>query len=747
MNDINTNQWVPTMSVHLHEKRKLGLAKNGRMLVVDDEIHMLQSSEALLGLNGYHVDTALGGADACRRLESGQYDLILLDLNMEGIDGFAVMDFISNNSIDVETVVVSGDTAFDAVRNALRKGASDFVRKPYSPEELFATIDSALNKKYLRSERDRFEMHVSKSETLYRYIVDQSPDMVFLLDGDGLFTFSNSQTQTLLGYNPEQLLGLPFTQLIERPSLNVLNYFKHPNKGGHSEGLHHIEVSLTHHADQHQKKIFDVTIFPVQTDIMGVAGTVARGGSDSDADTKENKGGFTGYYGTARDITQSKRAEKTIRFQAYHDLLTRLPNRLLLNDRLEVAIAHSQRYGRNLAVLFLDLDRFKTINDSYGHSVGDMLLKAVATRLQNCLRAGDTLSRFGGDEFVLLLPEVDDPREAVITAQKIIETVGLPFDLEDQKIFIGVSIGIAIFPEFGGTPDELVKHADVAMYQAKVDGKNGYAMFNQSMREQISHSVKLENELHNAVENDEFRIFYQPQLCPKTQNIIGVEALLRWQHPERGLIYPDEFIAIAEESKLIVKIGEWVLKRACQEVKGWEDQGIGSIRLAVNFSTLQIEAPDLVDNVISTLQACNFPANNFELEITESVMMNDLEGTTLKLKTLAESGISIAIDDFGMGYSSLSYLHKLPIHTVKVDKSFVENIQSLDHEIIIVNAICSMALGLKLNVVAEGVETQAQYDYLANLGCQLLQGYLISRPVPGDHFLALMQEKLMVSNE
>jgi EAL domain-containing protein (putative c-di-GMP-specific phosphodiesterase class I) len=264
------------------------------------------------------------------------------------------------------------------------------------------------------------------------------------------------------------------------------------------------------------------------------------------------------------------------------------------------------------------------------------------------------------------------------------------------------------------------------------------------MSAQISRSVTQENELHNAIENDEFRVFYQPQWCPKTQKMVGVEALLRWQHPERGLIYPGEFIALAEETRLIVKIGNWVLKRACQEVKGWMDQGIGPIRLAVNFSTLQIEQPNLVENVISTLQACNFPPENFELEITESVMMNDLEGTTLKLKTLAGSGLTIAIDDFGMGYSSLSYLHKLPIHTVKVDKSFVENILSLDHEIIIVNAICSMALGLRLNVVAEGVETQVQYDYLANLGCQLLQGYLISRPLSGDNFLALEQGKLQL---
>jgi diguanylate cyclase (GGDEF)-like protein len=734
------------MSLHRDQNKKLGLAKSGRVLVVDDEIHMLQSLEGLLGLNGYAVDTALGGVDACCYLESVQYDLVLLDLNMEGIDGFAVMDFIASKCIDVETVVVSGKTGFDAVRDALRKGASDFVKKPYSPEELFATIDSALNKKRLRSERDRFETHVSKSEALYRYIVDQSPDIVFLLDGDGLFTFSNSQIKTLLGYSPEQLLGLPFTQLIKRPNLDVSDFFARLSKGGHTEGLHNIEMSLIHQTDQSLENIFDVTVFPVLTDIMGIAGTVTRGknGLGSDTDTKTNRSGFSGYYGTARDITQSKSAEKVIRFQAYHDLLTQLPNRSLLNDRLEVAIAHSLRFGRQLAVLFLDLDRFKNINDSFGHSVGDMLLKAVSTRLQNCLRAGDTLSRFGGDEFVLLLPEVDGPTDVEKVAQKIIDTVQLPFDLENQKIFISVSIGIAFFPEFGGSPDELIKHADTAMYQAKINGKNSYAMFNQLMSAQISRNVTQENELHNAIENDEFRVFYQPQWCPKTQKMVAVEALLRWQHPERGLIYPGEFIALAEETRLIVKIGDWVLKRACQEVKGWMDQGIGPIRLAVNFSTLQIEQPNLVENVISTLQACNFPPENFELEITESVMMNDLEGTTLKLKTLAGFGLTIAIDDFGMGYSSLSYLHKLPIHTVKVDKSFVENIQSLDHEIIIVNAICAMALGLRLNVVAEGVETQVQYDYLANLGCQLLQGYLISHPLSGDNFLALVQGKLQL---
>ena len=725
------------MNAELAEMQAQQAASNVRVLVVDDESRMLTSLEALLKYKHYQVDTALGGKLACQKLEQNHYDLVLLDLNMGDFDGYAVMAYMAEQGINVVTVVVSGETAFDSVRKALRMGASDYVKKPYSPEELFATIDSTLHKKHLRDERDRYQAHVRKSETLYRYIVDRSPDIVFLLSVEGLFNFSNSQMESVLGYSCSELVGTPFNNLLDGSHRQVEEMFGSSGDQLAVDGLHGVELCLKHRTDSGEKKYFEVTLFAVQTDIMGVVDTMELNGPSPEAPALNAvRDSFAGYYGTARDITERKKSESLIRFQAYHDLLTRLPNRSLFNDRLDLAITHSRRLNQILAVMYLDLDRFKSVNDTFGHSVGDLLLQAVVTRLQKCLREGDTLSRFGGDEFVLLLPEIGGASDAELIARKIIDALKEPFELEGQEVFVGISIGAALFPEFGSSKDVLIKHADIAMYQAKVQGNNSYTLFDHAMGEHLSHSIKLESELHHAIENDELRVFYQPQICTQTNSVIGVEALVRWQHPERGLIYPGEFIALAEETKMIVDVGEWVMRHAVAEVKSWTDQGFPQMRLAVNFSSLQVEQANLVDQVISTLAEFDFPPRYFELEITESVMMHDLEGMVKKLQSLADHGIAVAIDDFGTGYSSLSYLHKLPIHTVKLDQSFVRNIQSVDIEVSIVNAICAMAHGLRLNIVAEGVENQPQYDYLKKLGCQQVQGYLISKPLPGE---ALME--------
>jgi diguanylate cyclase (GGDEF)-like protein/PAS domain S-box-containing protein len=730
------------MNAELAEIKIRLAASNIRVLVVDDEPRMLTSLEALLKYKHYQVDTALGGELACQKLEQNHYDLVLLDLNMGDFNGYSVMAHMADQDINTTIVVVSGDTAFDAVRKALVMGASDYVRKPYSPEELFATIGSTLHKKYLQDERDLYQAHVRKSETLYRYIVDRSPDIVFLLSVEGLFNFSNPQMELVLGYSSGELEGTPFNNLLDGPHLQVEKMFNHSDKPSAEDGLYSVELCLKQRVDSGDKKYFEVTIFAVYTDIIGVVGNMELDGPLLEAsDLNAVRDGFSGYYGTARDITERKKSEHLIRFQAYHDLLTRLPNRSLFNDRLDLAITHSRRHNKILAVMYLDLDRFKTVNDTFGHSVGDLLLQAMVTRLQKCLREGDTLSRFGGDEFVLLLPEIGGTSNAELIARKIIDTLKEPFEIKGQEVFLGISIGAALFPEFGNSKDVLIKHADIAMYQSKGQGNNNYTLFDNEMGERLSHSIKLESELHHALENDELRVFYQPQICTETRSVIGVEALVRWQHPKRGLIYPGEFITLAEETKMILDVGEWVMRHAVEEVKSWVDQGLPPMRLAVNFSSLQIEQANLVDQVISTLAEFDFPPRYFELEITENVMMHDLEDIVKKLQSLADHGISVAIDDFGTGYSSLSYLHQLPIHTVKLDQSFVRNIQSVNLEVCIVNAICAMAHGLRLNIVAEGVEDQLQYDYLKNLGCQQVQGYLISKAIPGEALMQFLAER------
>jgi diguanylate cyclase (GGDEF)-like protein/PAS domain S-box-containing protein len=730
------------MNAQLAEMQSRQLASNIRVLVVDDEYRVLTSLEALLKYKYYQVDTALGGELACQKLAQNHYDIVLLDLNMGDFDGFAVMAYMTAHDIDTVTVVVSGEIAFDSVRKALRMGASDYVKKPYSPEELFTIIAANLHKKNLQDDRDRYQEHVRKSVALNRYIVDRSPDIIFLLNVDGLFDFSNPQMEAVLGYSSDELAGTPFNNLLDVPHLQVEKIYERSDKQVAADALYNVELCLKHRTETGSKKYFEVTLFSVYTDIIGGVENIElnRPSRKVNALTAVEDQ-FTGYYGTARDITERKKAESLIRFQADHDLLTGLPNRALFNDRLDLAITHSRRRNKMLAVMYLDLDRFKNVNDTFGHTIGDLLLQAVVHRLQKCLREGDTLSRYGGDEFVLLLPEIDGAADAELIANKIIAALKPAFKLESQQVFAGLSIGGALFPEFGGSIDTLIKHADIAMYEAKVQGNNSYALFNNAMGEHLSQSIKLEAELRQALVNDELRVFYQPQICTQSNTVIGVEALVRWQHPERGLIYPGEFIALAEDTKIIFDLGDWVVRHAVAEVKGWMDQGLPPIRLAVNYSSLQVEQANLVDNVISTLAEFDFPPHYFELEITENNMMHDLEGMVKKMQSLADHGVTVAIDDFGTGYSSLSYLHTLPIHTVKLDQSFVRNIQSVDLEVSIVNAICAMAHGLGLNIVAEGVESKSQHDYLKNLGCQEVQGYLISRPLSGTAFLQFLADR------
>ncbi|KZZ36722.1 hypothetical protein A3756_12405 [Oleiphilus sp. HI0086] len=363
--------------------------------------------------------------------------------------------------------------------------------------------------------------------------------------------------------------------------------------------------------------------------------------------------------------------------------------------------------------------------------MGDRLLQSVALRLESCVRKCDTLSRFGGDEFTLLLPSISSPEDARTIAKKVISTLKAPFDLGEHEVFVGVSIGIAVYPNGGNTVDQLIQNADVAMYHVKGRGKDGYQYYSEDMAIHTSNRLSLERDLRNALERNQFKVYYQPQISAKTGKTIGVEALVRWQHPERGLIYPGEFIPLAEETRLMSDISDWVLHSACKEIKSWIDSGQSDIRLSVNFSPLQVEHPRFVQRLLSSLRQADFPPGNLEIELTENVIMNDLENMTQKLRQLSEHGVTIAIDDFGTGYSSLNYIHKLPIHTLKVDQSFIKDIEDTHDDACIVNAIVSMAHGLKLNIVAEGVETETQLSYLKSLGCQEIQGFYFGRAVPG----------------
>jgi diguanylate cyclase (GGDEF)-like protein len=385
--------------------------------------------------------------------------------------------------------------------------------------------------------------------------------------------------------------------------------------------------------------------------------------------------------------------------------------------------------------MFIDLDRFKVINDSLGHTMGDRLLQAVSQRLLSCIRKGDTLSRFGGDEFTLLLPDVHGEEAAIHIAEKILDSVKEPFNIASHEIYVGASIGIAIFPDAGDNLDALIKNADIAMYRIKNSGKDGYQVFCQEMNSSLTQRHLLEQDLRKALQNGELEICYQPLIDAETELLHGVEALIRWNHPKHGRMSPAEFIPIAEDSRLIIEIDRHTLKKACGHITDLHKKGHTDLKLSVNLSPLMVEREDFVDHILGTLQATEFPPQCLELEITEGLLLSDRRDIVEKLVQLTETGISLAIDDFGTGYSSLSYLHKFPISTLKIDRSFIHSLRSNSEEACIVNAIVSMAHGLKMKIIAEGVEHISQLTYLKSLGCNIVQGYLFGEATSLDDLI------------
>ncbi|MBD2538954.1 EAL domain-containing protein [Coleofasciculus sp. FACHB-SPT36] len=441
-----------------------------------------------------------------------------------------------------------------------------------------------------------------------------------------------------------------------------------------------------------------------------------------------------------RDVTERQQAEETIRYQALHDLLTGLPNRMLFNERLSVSLAYARQSQSTLAVMFLDLDRFKTINDTLGHAFGDRLLQSVTERMIGCLGEDDTVARWGGDEFTLLIPQIRCKEDAAKIAQKILEALKPEFYLEGHSLHISSSIGIALYPSDGTDAETLLRNADAALYRAKEQGRNNYQFYNPAMNSQNSELLVLENDLHHALERGEFVVYYQPQVNTTTGEITHVEALLRWQHPKFGLVSPGIFIPLAEETGLIVPIGEWVLKTACTQNKAWHDAGFADLQVAVNLSARQFQEPDLVKMVTRILEETGLEAPFLELEITETITMQNVEFTRKTLSELHRLGVYISLDDFGTGYSSLTYLKKFPFHTLKIDKSFVRDLTSDPNDAAIITAIAALGKVLNLRLVAEGVETEAQKDFLQNLQCEQMQGYFFWRPQASEEITKILEK-------
>jgi diguanylate cyclase (GGDEF)-like protein len=444
--------------------------------------------------------------------------------------------------------------------------------------------------------------------------------------------------------------------------------------------------------------------------------------------------------GTTIDITERKRAEEQVKHLAFHDPLTSLPNRLLFNDRLTLAVAQAHRHNQKMAVLFLDLDRFKVINDSLGHSVGDELLRQVAERIQEHVREGDTVARLGGDEFTLLVPGINVEEDAAKIARKICDAIHAPFWIDGRELFVTTSLGVSVYPSDGHDAETLVRNADSAMYRAKEQGRDNYQLYTPAMNAKAIERLSLESRLRQAVANDELELHFQPFIDLKTAEVLGAEALLRWRHPELGLIPPGEFIPIAELSGLIVPIGEWVLRTACAEARKWHQQGFQGLTVSVNLSSRQFQQTDLVSQVTQALEETGLEADKLDLEITESNAMQNAEHSINTLWGLKKQGVRISMDDFGTGYSSLNYLKRFPIDRIKLDQSFVRDLPGDKDDAAIAMAVIAMGRSLELVVIAEGVETEEQLAFLKGHECDQLQGFLLSRPLPSDAFETFLKE-------
>lgn len=433
-----------------------------------------------------------------------------------------------------------------------------------------------------------------------------------------------------------------------------------------------------------------------------------------------------------------EKSQHKIRHQAYHDALTDLPNRFLFNDHLEQTLKNAEKNSTMAAVIFIDLDRFKQINDTLGHDVGDVLLQAASETLISCLSQHDSIARMGGDEFTFILSNMTDKEDILNVAKKVLNNLSTPFNIKGHELFVSASIGISVYPEDGSDSETLIKHADVAMYEAKNQGGNQYQLYETAMSERAYDKLMLENALHKALEREEFMIYYQPRLDLETGLIMGLEALIRWRHSEKGMISPQDFIPLSEETGLIIPLSEWIIRQACSQVKTWQSLGYFDLNISVNLSKVQFQQSDFVDKVKQILNETGLSPEHLELEITESMTMHDMEIAVQQLNELRELGIKVAIDDFGTGYSSLGYMKKLPVHTIKIDRSFVMNVPNDPVDSAIISSMIGMAHELNLNVVAEGVETEEQLHFLRKKKCQEVQGFLFSPPVPStdiEHLL------------
>jgi diguanylate cyclase (GGDEF)-like protein/PAS domain S-box-containing protein len=740
------------------------------LLMVDDTPANLGMLARLLEERGFDIAVAQDGEEAIARAHFIKPDLILLDVMMPGMDGFETCRHLKATpelaDIPVIFMTALADSA-DKVAG-FQAGGVDYVTKPFQIDEVLARIKThltlraaqrqlaeknALLEKEIRlrkqidaylqcayaemeervtqrtaelastneqlteevAERVRAEQSLRHSESRLRRLVDSNIIGIYFWNVEGVITEANDAFLQLLGYTHDDLAA----GKVQFDRINLPQY-----RAQSSRAMD--ELKRTGSCTPYEKEY-------VRQDGSRVPVLI---GSTFIDDKQQDGVAFV------LDLSERKAAEQRIRYMADHDALTGLPNRMLLQDRLKQALAHAHRNRAQVAVLFIDLDYFKHINDSLGHQVGDCLLQLVAERLRRCVREDDSVARLGGDEFVLTLTQLNDSADAALVAQKALDALDAPYVCEGHELHVTGSAGISLYPDDGADVETLMRTADTAMYFAKEKGRGNYQFFTPALNRAAQRRHAMSNALRHALARDELMLYYQPQVDMENGRIFSAEALLRWRPPGQSPISCNEFIAIAEETGLILPIGEWVLREACKQLRIWHDLGFRQMVIAVNLSPRQFFQPGFQDAIARILKETGIPGHCLDLEITEGILMQRSEDNVSTLKQLSDMGIKLSIDDFGTGYSSLAYLQRFPVDALKIDRSFVSGIGQDSNDTALVTAIISMAQSLRLKVLAEGVETAEQIEFLRTHGCLSAQGYYYSEAVAADDFTKLLRRQL-----
>ena len=710
----------------------------GEVLIVEDTPASLKLLSDLLTEAGYYVRQAPNGELALWTAQSRPPELILLDIRMPGIDGFEVCKRLkaSPQLCNVPVIFLSAQHDTDDKVRGFALGAVDFIAKPFQAEEILARTDAHVRlsraQHALTLERSLLEQRVAErteelakeveqrraSEEFLRLaskVFEATQDAIVVTDREARIVATNPAFTQISGYEAQEVIGKNVVML---------------HAGGQDAAAF----------DQMLQSVMSTGLWSGEIMARRKNGDVYPGLLSASV-VRDDAGQVVNHVAVFMDITERKAEQQLIDFLSNHDALTGLPNRLLARQRFEQTLGTARREGGCVAVMCLDMDRFKSINDSYGHDVGDKALQVISRFLTDCVREGDTVTRQGGDEFQIIVADDAQLSATMPMAQKILAGLRKELMIEGQQITVTSSIGIAVSLTDGDSFDELVRNADTALFRAKEIGRDNYAFFTERMDAEIRDKLAIQSQLRGAIARNEFEVHYQPQMCLKSGAMTGAEALLRWNNAVLGRVPPNRFIPLAEEYGLVNSIGDWVLESVCAQIRAWQDQGLGEVKVSVNLAAGQFANDATVPYVESTLRHFGIAPSCLGLEITEGTVMGDPDKAVAALHRLKDIGVSISLDDFGTGYSSLGYLKRFPIDTLKIDKSFVDDVTTSANDAAIALSVISLAHNLNMQVIAEGVETREQVQFLTERGCDEMQGYFFSRPVSAGEFTELLRER------